>query len=91
VKTGQAPATHPCAVTLPGGAPCPKLIPLDMLMDPPHWRLVPRALQREVYRTWGRGTFPHGAIPYTAARRAAVEAAEAVLLAQASRPRPVPR
>lgn len=83
--------THPCAVTLPGGAPCPERIPLDLLMDPGHWRLVPRPLQRAVYRTWERGTYPEGRNAYAQARRLAVESVEATLLAQVSRPRPVPR
>lgn len=30
-------------------------LPQHILMCSRHWRLVPRALQREVYRAWNKG------------------------------------
>ena len=45
-------ATNTCAA-------CGKPIGIAFLMCAPHWHLVPRAMQTEVYRTWGavkRGT-----------------------------------
>lgn len=57
----------------------------DFLMCPQHWRLVPRAQQQTVYRTWGRLQRLRGVGAalsrkvtgeYLAARQAAIESAQ---------------
>ena len=67
---------HPCDI-------CHKPVGTGKLMCSQHWRLVPKALQHEVYRTWGRvrrgeGTpqqQPQNIAAYRKAREAAVQSA----------------
>jgi len=42
--------THRCAAE-----GCRRFVPLAMLMCKPHWGMVPRAQQREVWRTYRPG------------------------------------
>jgi hypothetical protein len=67
VKNG----THRCAVP-----DCTAYVPPEMLMCRPHWRLVPRAIGREVTDAWR--SLRAGAIGdrarYELARAAAVDA-----------------
>ena len=51
---------------------CVKLIPMDMLMCAKHWRMVPLALRREVWREYRR--WKAGATSMTAAYADAVQA-----------------
>jgi hypothetical protein len=43
----KAPASHGCSV-------CGHLVPRARLMCPPHWRLVPTAMQVQVYSSFKR-------------------------------------
>lgn len=47
------PDLHTCAA-----AGCARQIPLHLLMCAPHWRMVPKPIQAEVYRTWRRYSKP---------------------------------
>lgn len=61
--------THACALT----PACEKQIPLSKLMCPPHWALVPDAVQKAVYRAFkARHRHPDA---LRAARQAAINAA----------------
>ncbi len=62
---------------------CRRRLGFGVLMCGCHWRMVPRDLQREVYRTWARGRMPDP-VAYMAARQAAVFAVNGT--AQAVRP-----
>lgn len=55
----SAPATGQCSA-------CGKAVPRGRLMCAAHWRLVPLALQRDVWRT--RGAFQHRRDPQHALR-----------------------
>lgn len=61
--------SHVCPV-----AGCTRLLPWSILMCRQHWALVPRPLQRQVYRAWNDGT---PAPDYLAVRQAAVDAVDA--------------
>jgi hypothetical protein len=72
-------ADHACAVD-----DCTKPLPHHVLMCRPHWRMVPRPVQRDVNSTWRRASrlrdqpLPDPARvqavkDYLAARRAAVD------------------
>lgn len=65
---------HPCRA--PG---CPRILPYHLLMCPPHWRRVPRPVQREVYAAWREVQEQGGAL--TDRYLQAVEAAIASLRA----------
>jgi hypothetical protein len=60
--------THPCPI--PGC--CYRRLPFGLLMCPNHWRLVPRALQKQVYAAWNRG---QPSTDYKHVRAAAIRAA----------------
>ena len=80
---------HRCPVTLPAGEQCPATIGVGYLMDARHWHMVPRPLQRAVYRTWQRGLVlarPDQLPAYLAARQAAIDAVDAQLRQAASEP-----
>lgn len=67
----KATHSHPCDI-------CTTLIGRSFLMCPRHWRLVPKELQAEVYRTWGRvnrKAAPHDKLQHIAAYRKARDAA----------------
>lgn len=57
---------------------CSAVVPSHLLLCGKHWRLVPKPLQREVYRTWGRRQReprnPEAKAEHEAAKRAAIEA-----------------
>jgi hypothetical protein len=78
-------APHKCGIAFPAGGTCQADVRDGQLFDPRHWRLVPAALQRDVYQAWargrGRGTEAH--LQACAAAKAAVEQA---LLDQAAAP-----
>lgn len=64
-------------------AGCPRERGAAMLMCGPHWRKVPRNLQRAVYATWKNRLSRPGNKEFIAAhedaKRAAIEAVEAIL------------
>jgi len=62
------PDTHTCPAT-----GCRRQLPYHMLACAAHWRRVPLAVQRQVYRTWAQGAMPN-AEAYLAARQAAIDA-----------------
>lgn len=64
--------THACAV-------CTQQIGHDFLMCPAHWRRVPPALQREVYRTLRAFRRAKGAQMALAARKAYLQARDAAI------------
>jgi hypothetical protein len=55
---------------------CTRRVPSHQLLCAPHWRAVPRDLQRALYRTWdnGRGA---GTDAHNEAMHAVIHAAEA--------------
>lgn len=79
-------AIHGCAI-------CARPIPRGKLMCWPHWRLVPRNRQQDVYRTWGnllygvRRQTADALTDYQTAKQAAIHAIHAVQpAAQATTP-----
>jgi hypothetical protein len=65
---------HRCPVTIPGQGHCPEMLEDDKLMDPAHWRLVPKPMQQAVYRAYAHGE-GIGSPQLLAAQQAAVRAA----------------
>ena len=65
---------HPCPV----GGCVSRPLPVAILMCPPHWRMVPKALQRAVYAAYrgGRGL---GTPALARAQREAIDAVLALL------------
>lgn len=57
---------------------CQRSISTQLLMCPPHWRMVPNAIQMRVYATWrARQAGKAGAIElHEAAKTAAIESLE---------------
>ena len=72
---GKAPAGartdgHDCPVRI-----CELDVRADRLMCPPHWRMVPKPLQRAVYAAWQDGAGA-GSTAHWAACQAAIRAVE---------------
>jgi hypothetical protein len=49
-------------------------LPYGLLMCPDHWRLVPRALQKQVYAAWNKG---RPTVDYIHVRKDAIKAVTA--------------
>jgi len=52
-------------------AGCTTMLPMDRMFCWPHWRRVPRPLQRDVWRLWNNGHVEDG---YWDVRQAAIDA-----------------
>lgn len=63
---------------------CTAPIPSDRLMCVKHWRMVPKDLQRDVWRQYRAGD-ARPSIAYLNATKAAVQAVEAKLLKRAEK------
>ena len=74
--------THSCRV-----AACPRQVPVHLLMCISHWRMVPAAVQREVWTAYrGRDAGPAAFQAYEAAVARAVAAVVDKLMARHARP-----
>jgi uncharacterized protein (DUF736 family) len=60
---------------------CTRKLPRHLLMCAPHWRLVPRGLQAEVYAAWAN--YDEDMETYLAVRQRAVDAVNAKLTPKA--------
>lgn len=74
--------THTCHIPN-----CTATVPPERLMCVSHWRMVPKHLQREVWRHYRRGQCDdkRPSTEYLAAARAAITAVEDKLLKKAER------
>lgn len=82
VRQQMAASRHDCPVR-----GCKATVPNDMLMCGPHWQLVPKTLQKEVWRAYKRGKGA-GSLELLSAQEAAIAAAE--LAPARTRPARVP-